>query len=281
MSILPTPNKFRLLKQLDMHRFAIALIACLFCISFNGFSQSYTFQHESLPCLNKKFTVVAHIFKDSLGDYTLTEAAVRQAVESINPFFSPICVSFEICEFRYHDNWQHDVLEDPDTEAPQILTQYHADNRINIYFVTFFTSAINACGFADLNGIGNATSSGIFIRKDCVNTRTIAHEMGHFFSLLHTFQGNGNELVNGSNCSTAGDGICDTPGDPYVEGDPLSGYVTPDCRFVSGKMDTNGEYYNPDLGNIMSYYECGTCGFTWGQLNKMAQAYLSAGVKFW
>lgn len=264
-----------------MHRFSIALIAFFFSAPLAVFSQSYTFQHESLPCLNKKFTIVAHIFKDSLGNYGATEADIKQAVESINPFFAPICVSFEICEFRYHDNWQHDVLEFPDAEGPQILSKYHADYRINIYFVTFFTSDIGACGFADLNGISNATSSGIFIRKDCISPRTIAHEMGHFFSLQHTFEGSGTELVNGTNCTTAGDGLCDTPGDPYVAGEPLNNYVDSNCRFINAKTDANGEYYNPDLGNIMSYYECGTCGFTWEQLNKMAQAYLSSGVKFW
>ena len=264
-----------------MRRILIALFTCLLFSTTASFSQSYTFQHESLPCLNKKFTIVAHIFLDSLGNPGATEADIKQAIANINPFFAPICASFEVCEFRYHDNWQHDVLEDPDTEGPQVLTQYHADYRINIYFVTFFTSTINACGFADLGGIGNAFSTGIFIRKDCISPRTIAHEMGHFFSLKHTFEGSGTELVNGTNCTTAGDGICDTPGDPYVAGDPLANYVTSDCRFISEKTDANGEYYNPDLGNIMSYYECGTCGFTWGQLNQMAQTYLNAGVKFW
>ena len=244
-------------------------------------AQSYTFQHESLPCLNKKFTVVAHVFKDSLGNTGVNEAQVKQALEDIKPFFDPICVSFEVCEFRYHDNWQYDTLDYPDTEIPQMKTAYHADFRINFYFVTHFTSDIDACGLADLNGISNATTSGIVFRKNCINSRTFAHELGHFFSLLHTFEGSGTELVDGSNCDTAGDGLCDTPADPYVAGEPLENYVDSDCKFINTQTDANGDYYNPDLGNIMSYYECGSCGFTWEQLNKMAQAYLTAGVKFW
>ncbi|MBK6930460.1 MAG: hypothetical protein IPH12_06160 [Saprospirales bacterium] len=264
-----------------MHRILFSLLALLSIAPCAIEAQSHTFQHESLPCLNKKFTIVAHIFKDSLGNPGASEAAISQAIQDINPFFAPICVSFEVCEFRYHDNWQHDVLEDPTTEIPQIKTKYHADFRINMYFVTDFTSDIDACGLADLSGIANAFGSGIVVRKACINVLTIAHEMGHFFSLKHTFEGNGIELVNGSNATTAGDGIADTPADPYVPGDPLELYVNSDCLFINTKTDANGEYYNPDLGNIMSYYECGACGFTWGQLNQMAQTYLNAGVKLW
>jgi len=244
-------------------------------------AQSYRFQHESLPCLNKKFTIVAHIFRDSLGQPNVTENQVRQAVADMNPFFEPICVSFEVCEFRYHDNWQHDVIEDTDQEIPEITTKYNVERRINMYFVTFFTSPINACGLAELGGIGNPLSAFILIRKDCVNARVFAHEMGHFFSLKHTFEGNGSELVDGSNCTVEGDGICDTPADPYVEGEDLALYVDNTCRFISNKTDLAGNYYNPDLGNIMSYYECDTCGFTWGQLTAMAQAYLASAIKFW
>ncbi|TNE57550.1 MAG: hypothetical protein EP344_11050 [Bacteroidetes bacterium] len=257
------------------------LLAFSFSLTTVLHAQSYMFQHESLPCLNKKFTIVAHIFRDSLGNAGADEMQIRQALADANPFFAPICASFEICEFRYHDNWQHDVLEDPDTEIPQVKTKYHADYRINMYFVTFFTSDDNACGLSDLNGIGSAAGTGIVLRKDCINARTFAHELGHFFSLLHTFEGNGTELVDGSNCDTEGDLICDTPADPYVAGEPLANYVDPDCKFINTQTDANGDYYNPDLGNIMSYYECDTCGFTWEQLNKMAQAYLTAGVKFW
>jgi len=265
-----------------MRRTLFALSA-VFCLAFAGNlnAQSYQFQHESLPCLNKKFTIVAHIFRDSLGQPTVTENQIRQAVEDINPFFEPICVSFEVCEFRYHDNWQHDVLEDTDEEIPEITTKYNVERRINMYFVTFFSSTINACGLAELGGIGNPTSAFILIRKDCVNARVFAHEMGHFFSLKHTFEGSGTELVDGSNCTVEGDGICDTPADPYEEGDDLANYVDNTCRFINNKQDLAGNYYNPDLGNIMSYYECNTCGFTWGQLTAMAQAYLASAIKFW
>jgi hypothetical protein len=103
--------------------------------------------------------------------------------------------------------------------------------------------------------------------------------MGHYFGLSHTFEPGG-ELVDGSNCSTVSDGICDTPADPFVEGDNTADYVNANCKFISMKKDANGQYYDPIVGNIMSYYpnacKCSAgLGFTHDQYLKMANTYLS------
>ncbi len=245
--------------------------------------QQYTFKHSSLPCLGRTFTIVAHVFPDSLkGEYYIEEEAVRQAVAQANPFFEPICARFEICEFRYHENWQYDTLRRTQEQIAEITAKYNVERRINMYLVDSFAHPYGRCGLASMNGINDPVSSYILVRKSCLNARLVAHELGHFFNLKHTFEGSGAELVDGSNCTVAGDGICDTPADPYVPGEPFELYLSgKDCRFISGKRDAKGEYYNPDVGNIMSYYPCDTCGFTWGQLNAMAQAYLSSVVKFW
>lgn len=52
------------------------------------------------------------------------------------------------------------------------------------------------------------------------NLSTTAHEMGHCLGLYHTFQG-GDENVarsgNCANCTTTGDGLCDTEADPHSD----------------------------------------------------------------
>ena len=103
--------------------------------------------------------------------------------------------------------------------------------------------------------------------------------MGHYFDLLHTFEGNGSELVNGDNCEVAGDGICDTPADPFVPNDEMADYMS-GCTFINGKVDINGEFYRPDVGNIMSYYPC-SCGFTTGQYIRMAETCVAASGSMW
>jgi phage-related protein len=97
--------------------------------------------------------------------------------------------------------------------------------------------------------------------------------MGHFFGLYHTFdQDFGVELVDGSNCETTGDLVCDTEADPTDEGDHLP---YPDCNYTGPYMtDANGDYYVPPTNNIMSYYsfDC-ICRFTPQQYNRMLEQY--------
>ena len=234
---------------------------------------------ERLPCIDKKFSIVAHIFKDTTGAYNITEPAVIAAINQVNIDFAPICASFEVCEFRYHDNFQYDEHR-ADTEWAEMQVLYHVDNRINIYYVNTIVDPSNACGYAGLGAIGLFKMNGIVIQKSggCpgAGSKTHSHEMGHYFGLPHTFMDTQtDELVDGSNCLTTADNICDTPADPYINPEDLDLYVK-DCRFIFKGKDANGDYYDPLVSNIMSYYpgSC-SCSFTRDQYTKMAKTYLS------
>lgn len=259
----------------------LTLIFVLISTQVALFGQDLRTFQEPLPCIDKKFTIVAHIVRDSFGNANITEDAINGSLGTLNTRFAPICVSFEICEFRYIDNFQYDDLDGVGgPEWAELQVKYHAGNRINIFYIfSFETEDDNACGFAGLSSITNLGSSGIVLRKDCLGS--ITHEMGHYFGLSHTFAGSGVELVDGSNCETAGDGVCDTPADPYVTNDPISDYVE-DCIFINQKQDANGQFYSPDVGNTMSYYPSACeCGFTHGQYLKMANTWLSSSNRMW
>jgi PKD repeat protein len=97
--------------------------------------------------------------------------------------------------------------------------------------------------FVGSTGTSNRTNSG----------RTLTHEIGHWLGLLHPFQGG----CGGSNCSTSGDRICDTP--PVQ--DPSYG-----CPLVKNSCSND----SPDeLDNVENYmdYANGSClnMFTAGQ----------------
>ncbi len=113
---------------------------------------------------------------------------------------------------------------------------------------------------------------------------TVSHELGHFFTLAHTFHvGNGLEHVArtgpNSNCTTAGDGICDTHADPYnltVANAQIQGQnpTVSNCSLTSNTKDLTGTLFTPPYDNIMSYY-IGGCGmiFTPGQYTRIINGY--------
>ncbi len=259
-------------------KFQLFLIFLISSIQLSFHSQTI----NRLPCIDKEFNVVVHIFKDSLGNSDISETVINMNFDSLNVDFSPICASFNICEFVYHSNFQYDTLL-TDYEWGEVKNLYNREKRINVYYVNeiLFLMPKEVCGFATLSGIGMLYDSGIAIKKfDCCgpDSKTLSHEFGHYFGLMHTWEADlGAELADGSNCSTSGDFICDTPADPFIEGDDPNDYVDPNtCQFYSLKKDANNQFYNPLVGNIMSYYQdqC-NCGFTYQQYLKMANTYLN------
>jgi len=254
----------------------LIVIGFLF-VQFTVSAQNLHTRQAPLPCLNKEFTIVAHIARDTFGELNITEAEIQTSIDELNQAFEPICVSFSICEFRTIDNFQYDTIKGNHWEEMQI--KFHQENRINMFFVTTIQDGDDFGGFAGMGAIATLDSDGLVILKNRVRPgdKAIRHQMGHYFGLLHTSEGNGAELVNGDNCETAGDLICDTPADPNGQVDVGQG-----CRFVSSEMDANGEFYRPDVGNYMSLYadEC-ACGYTHGQYLRMAETYLSSSPRMW
>ena len=84
----------------------ITLLYLLSGICFSLFSQKKT----KLPCIDKEFSVVAHIVKDSLGVANIDAAQINNLVNSVNPIFDSICVSFKVCDIKYIDNFMYDTL---------------------------------------------------------------------------------------------------------------------------------------------------------------------------
>lgn len=69
------------------------------------------------------------------------------------------------------------------------------------------------------------------------------------------------ENINGSNCSTCGDYVCDTPADPC-----LLGKVDAFCQYIGGGG------YTPLVDNYMSYSGLCRTDFTNGQANRVRAA---------
>jgi len=112
------------------------------------------------------------------------------------------------------------------TIGAQMMSQYNEPNMVNCYIVN---DPAGNCGYY------SPSRDAVALKKSCLGSRsaTWSHELGHFFSLPHTFSGwegtdyeyntvapvrvgNRNrlvELADSSNCENAGDGLCDTQAD--------------------------------------------------------------------
>ena len=153
------------------------------------------------------------------------------------------------------DYYEHDWYDGSD-----MMQENNVNDLVNIYFVA---DPAGNCGYF------SPGDNAVAVAKSCAmpGGTTISHELGHFFSLPHTFYGweggtpdlGDQEWVNGANCNSAADGFCDTPpdylnyrwncpgpsqtdphGDTFLsDGSLYMSYSNDDCtsRFSNEQMD--------------------------------------------
>jgi len=210
-----------------------------------------------------------HLIRESNGNSNLTLQQIQNELDSANFFYDNAnlvfieCIAAEMIDDDSLYNYESS------TDESYLLTNHHTPNVLNLYFAN--TVAINAtlvCGYSWYPGGPDAA----FISGTCAtNGSTLAHEIGHYMGLPHTHGGTADELVDGSNCATEGDYICDTPADPG-----LSGLVDSACVYTGTAVDANNMAYVPDVNNIMSYSRK-VCRnqFTFGQYAVINSTYWS------
>ncbi len=188
--------------------------------------------------------VMAHIINQDDGTGGLSAGDYFAALDRLNTAFAPACMSFYQCgDINFINNSVYFDLTGPESEI--LIPEETVDAVVNLYFVNTFGS----CGLSSLGVSGGAW---VYLNNGCVRSgTTLEHEMGHFFTLQHTHGPDNDvltdELVDGSNCATAGDGFCDTPADPNLFG------KTTNCVYNLEETDANGDIFQPNEDLLMSY----------------------------
>ena len=136
----------------------------------------------------------------------------------MNAYYANAYIEFFLCDgINYIDD---STYYDFETNEQSALTSgNNVNNVINIYFANTVTSSDSGgglCGYAYFPGGPEV----ILMDNGCaINGSTLPHEMGHFFALYHTHGPSNSalttELVNGTNCDTNGDLICDKSAELY------------------------------------------------------------------
>lgn len=242
---------------------------------------------------NQTLQVAVHIIVKNEANLLdeFSESQATESIEQLNTAFSQVGFSFECCsDINYisEDIDYSDMnISNLDFEkADRIAFENNIDNVINIYFADSLLSGFS-CGWAtnpavvDTNYIIIQTADEFYDGYiSCAFNGSLAHEMGHYFNLLHTFERRKRlpEFVNGSNCGYGvGDELCDTPADPkglptgiikpsgnerlYELAPCTSAYdANPPCTLDTTKIqfgcnitDSNGDTYLPNPKNIMTY----------------------------
>ncbi len=262
------------------------------------------YNHESESGLRSnavnliEIPVTGHALANTLGQTSATLADFISAIDYANQIFANIPnlnIEFVLCDditTIVNDNWFNEIGTSEFYEAGtgwQALT--YVNGRLNLYIANNLEkTAFGFPGFA-------------VIKTSLINHKTFIHELGHSFSLAHTFHPYdiipdpstvsypisvfelvirttdpgltypypNCEFVDAANSPyttptgqgitlNAGDGFCDTPADP----NNWSNLDASTCSFTTNNspagVDLNGQDFEPDPTNFMSY--AGDCRTT-------------------
>ncbi|HMG15207.1 MAG TPA: M43 family zinc metalloprotease, partial [Saprospiraceae bacterium] len=145
--------------------------------------------------------------------------------------------------------------------AIKAIVNWDCKEYVNIWLVTDLYNSTFGCslaGFATFPGAGCGfdgvvQESRYWITKG--GTTVSAHELGHYFSLNHTFNGG----CSNGDCLLDGDQVCDTPPDNSPS---FAACNTNSCN-------TDSPDLQDDNTNYMDYTSCTPPHFTQGQKDRM------------
>lgn len=205
-----------------------------------------------------------HVGAKNDGTERISESNLLDMLCELNEDFAPYDFQFFLSggTFNYINN--NTFYESHLETVNSIMTAQYDSLAVNVFIVDDFQPSGGLFG-----AYYNVPRDWIVIAKSQIgkDNNTLTHEMGHYFSLLHTYNGWDTpyivenvpapattplgiptELQNHSNCDIAGDYICDTSPDYYF------GTFWTECDWTLNVLDPIGERVMPDERNHMGSF---------------------------
>lgn len=198
---------------------------------------------------------------------TMTEDFKRLNADAGNtrsvfvPYAASMDVEFRLAHIDPNGNCTEGIvrIEDPLSDFPtpndavKAVSYWDSKKYFNIWVIDNIESTGGGyvAGYAQFPGSGINSTYGVVVVNHAFGAgdRTMTHEVGHCFGLLHTFQSG-----CGSNCSNTGDNICDTP--PVDVSTQSCNPTQNSCSNDANGPDPYGADVVDQIENYMSYDLC-------------------------
>lgn len=203
-------------------------------------NENEVFQNTLTPALKHRsgksaatiyyIPVVTHIIHNN-GPENITDASVVNMINELNnafaalaPYngFSSVDTEIRFCIAKQDPNGNatsgitrfvdpvntsityFDPIKD---QAIKNIVRWNTNKYLNVWIIKEIVGSV--AGYAYMAGAHGTSVDGIIVEASNYNVKVMAHEIGHYFNLFHTFEAGCPNL----NCLTNGDRVCDTPPD--------------------------------------------------------------------
>lgn len=204
--------------------------------------------------------VYLHILAYSDGsNYSATTSQMQTEFNTLVASYAADNICFIYAGLNVIWSSQLDTNFNGNTDDPVQWANVCIPNCINVFYPQKIKGNNPSCpGGCSIGGTSLAIPNTFCLvsQGNIGLAQTISHEVGHCMGLLHTFEPNyGKENIDGSNSSSAGDKITDTPADPYGYTGGCFTTDTSGCHYTGTCTDNNGQSnFSPPYTNLMAYW---------------------------